>query len=145
MKPNRNYSQLKRLLTFEERLQYLMLRGRVGQDTFGFDRYLNQAFYRSNEWKSVRDAVIARDFGCDLGIIGMEIQPIIVHHMNPITLEDLDINIDLVLNSEYLISTSLDTHNVIHYSVSRLSMERVLPLKRREKGDTCLWTPSSRR
>lgn len=133
----RTYSELKRLKTFEERYEYLRLKGEVGKDTFGFDRYMNQIFYKSAEWKSVRNYVIVRDNGCDLGIEGHEIHgTILIHHMNPISPEDILKSTDFLLNPEYLISTILSTHNAIHYGdASKLI---TAPIER-TKNDTCPW------
>lgn len=112
----RTYSELILLPTFEERVKYLQLNGEVGTDTFGFDRYLNQRFYRSAEWKRIHDQVIIRDCGCDLGIQGREIfGKAIVHHMNPISVGDILNETSYLTNPEYLITTILDTHNLIHY------------------------------
>ena len=133
----RSYSELCTLNTFEDRYKYLQLSGAVGKDTFGFDRYLNQIFYRSQEWKSVRDKVIIRDDGCDLGVKGYAIHGrIYIHHMNPIMLKDIEQRTDLLLNPEYLISTTHSTHNAIHYGD-----ESLLPLvpKERSANDTCPW------
>lgn len=131
------YSELRQLSTFEERYNYLRLRGSVGQDTFGFDRVFNQMFYRSKEWKSVRNKVIIRDLGCDLGIEGYEIhERIIIHHMNPITLDDICFNTDFLLNPEYLITTVHSTHNAIHYGDEGLLSKA--PIERR-RNDTCPW------
>lgn len=131
------YSELRQLSTFEERYNYLRLRGSVGQDTFGFDRVFNQMFYRSKEWKSVRNKVIIRDLGCDLGIEGYEIhERIIIHHMNPITLDDIRFNTDFLLNPEYLITTVHSTHNAIHYGDEGLLSKA--PIERR-RNDTCPW------
>jgi hypothetical protein len=126
------------LPTFEERFRYLQLNGRVGEDTFGFDRYLNQVFYqRSPEWKSIRDYVIIRDNGCDLGMEGYDIGGrILVHHMNPITIEDIERNSKYLLDPEFLISTSHNTHNAIHYGDESLLI--VAPIERR-RNDTCPW------
>lgn len=112
----RSYSELVRLPTFEERLLYLELRGGVGRATFGFDRYLNQRFYTSQEWKNVRREVLVRDLGFDLGVEGYPI-PIgaTVHHMNPMVVEDIVRNRDDILDPEYLITVSHKTHNRIHY------------------------------
>lgn len=134
----RTYSELIKLPTFEERYRYLKLNGVVGQETFGFDRYLNQQFYRHNpKWKSVRDFVIIRDNGCDLGVEGYDIHgPILVHHMNPLTLQDIEEESDFLLNPEYLISTILNTHNAIHYGDESLLI--TTPVERR-KNDTCPW------
>lgn len=132
----RKYSELCNLPTFEERFAYLKLDGRVGYDTFGFDRYLNQQFYRSAEWKRVRDFVIARDFGCDLGVKGCEIPGrIYIHHMNPLTVSDITDSSDNLLNPEYLICVSLDTHNAIHYGRDKIERTCV----QRSANDTCPW------
>ena len=133
----RMYSQLKQLQTFEERYDYLKLGGVVGEDTFGFDRYLNQNFYRSREWKRVRDEVIMRDNGCDLGIDGHEIRgKILIHHMNPITSEDIHRVSDYLLNPEYLICVTHRTHNAIHYGDESLIV--TAPIERTQ-NDTCPW------
>lgn len=133
----RTYSELITLPTFEERFQYLKLDGSVGAETFGFDRYLNQIFYRSQLWKDVRDHVIIRDHGCDLGVDGYEIYgKIIIHHMNPITIEDIERKSDILLDPEYLISTILNTHNAIHYGDESLLISKPIV---RTKNDTCPW------
>lgn len=133
----RTYSELITLPTFIERYKYLRIGGTVGADTFGFDRYLNQAFYKSEEWKSIRRHVIIRDCGCDLGIEGREIhERILIHHINPISEEDILDRSDLLLNPEYLISTSHRTHNAIHYGDDSILID--MPLERR-KNDTCPW------
>ena len=133
----RTYSQLKQLQTFEERYDYLKLGGVVGEDTFGFDRYLNQNFYRSREWKRVRDEVIMRDNGCDLGVDGHEIRgKILIHHMNPITSEDIHRVSDYLLNPEYLICVTHRTHNAIHYGDESLIV--IAPIERTQ-NDTCPW------
>lgn len=133
----RTYSELITLPTFEERYRYLRLGGRVGEDTFGFDRYLNQMFYCSKEWQEIRDYVIVRDNGCDLGIADREIHGrILVHHMNPIRAEDIVKRSKFLLDPEYLISTVKATHDAIHYGdESRLILA---PIERR-KNDTCPW------
>ena len=138
MKNIRTYSELSKLSTFEERYNYLKLDGVVGEDTFGFDRYLNQQFYqRDHEWKKVRDYVIIRDMGCDLGIEGREIpDSILVHHMNPLSVDDLLNRTDFLLDPEYLISTSRSTHNAIHYGDENLLMKG--PVERTQ-NDTCPW------
>ena len=138
MKTNiRTYSELIKLPTFEERYRYLKLDGKVGEETFGFDRYLNQIFYKSKEWRSVRNHVILRDNGCDLGIEGREIHGrILIHHMNPITKEDILNRTDFLMNPEYLISTIDPTHNAIHYGDEDLLMKD--PIER-HKNDTCPW------
>lgn len=133
----RTYSELSRLTTFKERYEYLRLDGKVGEETFGFDRYLNQIFYKSSEWKSIRDFVIVRDNGCDLGIGGYEIHgKILIHHMNPISPEDIAKWSDFLLNPEYLITTVLSTHNAIHYGDESLLI--TVPIER-TKNDTCPW------
>ena len=134
----KRYSELIKLPTFEERFRYLQLRGSVGKDTFGFDRYLNQVFYQRNpKWKAVRDFVIIRDNGCDLGIEGREIYGrILVHHMNPVTLRDLEEESEFLLDPEYLISTVHNTHNAIHYGDERLL---TLDPIERTANDTCPW------
>ena len=133
----RTYSELITLPTFKERYEYLKLDGRVGEETFGFDRYLNQAFYKSEEWRAVRDYVIIRDNGCDLGMEGHEIfGKILIHHMNPISKRDILDRSDLLLNPEYLISTIKNTHDAIHFGDENLLI--VAPIERR-KNDTCPW------
>lgn len=133
----RSYSELIALPTFEERFEYLKLNGRVGKDTFGFDRYLNQTFYRSSKWKSIRDQVIIRDNGCDLGIYGYDITGrILIHHMNPITMDDIEKESDFLLDPEYLICTTHNTHNAIHYGNDNLTIK--LPMER-TPNDTCPW------
>lgn len=133
----RTYSELITLPTFIERYRYLKLNGRVGEDTFGFDRYLNQIFYQSKEWRSIRDYVITRDNGCDLGIDGHKIYGrILIHHMNPITADDILKRSDLLLNPEYLICTIKNTHDAIHYSDESLLITD--PIER-SKNDTCPW------
>jgi hypothetical protein len=133
----RTYSELRRLETFEERFFYLELKGTLGASTFGFDRWVNQRFYKSREWLSTREQVIVRDNGCDLGIPGFEIYSgLLVHHMNPISVDDLEHGEDWVIDPEYLITTSLQTHNAIHYGdVTLLPRGPVV----RERGDTTLW------
>lgn len=133
----RTYSELISLPTFEERYRYLRLSGRVGEETFGFDRYINQIFYRSKEWKEIRDHVIVRDNGCDLGIPGREIYgKILIHHMNPITQEDILNRSDLLLNPEYLICTVKNTHDAIHYGDESILYKDPIV---RSKNDTCPW------
>ena len=134
----RTYSELITLPTFEERYRYLRLNGRVGEDTFGFDRYINQEFYqRSQDWKKIRDHVIIRDLGCDLGIEGREIKGrILVHHMNPITKEDILRRTDYLLDPEFLICTMKNTHDAIHYGDENLLIKD--PVIRRP-NDTCPW------
>ena len=134
----RTYSELCRLSTFEERFEYLQLKGAVGRDTFGFDRIFNQRFYKSREWKSIRDYVIVRDNGCDLGVEGYEIngQGIYIHHLNPITLDDIELATDILLDPEFLITTTHRTHNAIHYGDSNLLIKSPII---RTKNDTCPW------
>lgn len=134
----KSYGELSQLETFEERFEYLRLDGIVGKDTFGFDRIFNQKFYRSEEWKQVRDFVIVRDNGCDLGIEGHEIfgNRIIIHHMNPISIDDIRHSTRNLLDPEYLITTIHRTHNAIHYGdedqLIKAPIERV-------RNDTCPW------
>ena len=133
----RTYSELIKLKTFKDRFEYLKLDGIVGEETFGFDRYMNQIFYKSREWTSVRRAVIIRDNGCDLGVEGYEIHgKILIHHMNPINLNDIVHKTDELLNPDYLITTVLSTHNAIHYGDA--SLLPALPIERRA-NDTCPW------
>lgn len=134
----RRYSELRRLETFEERFRYLALRGDVGAATFGFDRWINQQFYSSREWRQIRHHIIARDHGCDLGIDGYEIYDrIYIHHLNPLTTETFtEDDVWTMLDPENLISCTLQTHNAIHYGD-----ERQLPRQfvERRPGDTKLW------
>lgn len=131
------YSELIALPTFEERYRYLRLRGRVGKDTFGFDRFLNQKFYRSIEWKRVRNRVIVRDSGCDLGIEDRLISgKVLIHHMNPITEKDIVYATDILLNPEYLICVSHTTHNAIHFGDENLLIPDLVV---RTPYDTCPW------
>lgn len=134
----RTYSELIKLETFEERYEYLRLGGKVGEDTFGFDRYLNQIFYKSPEWQDIRNYVIVRDNGCDLGISDREIKGnrILIHHMNPITKDDILNRTEFLLNPEYLITTINNTHNAIHYGTSELLYKDPII---RTKNDTCPW------
>ena len=133
----RTYSELIKLPTFEERYRYLRLQGKVGADTFGFDRYLNQVLYRSQRWRRLRDSIILRDDGCDLGIEDREIPgKLIVHHMNPITIKDIQEESDFLYNPEYLICVSHITHNAIHYGDESLLI--TAPIER-VPNDTCPW------
>lgn len=133
----RTYSELSKLKTFEERFEYLKLDGSVGKDTFGFDRYLNQMFYRSSEWKKVRNQIIVRDRGCDLGIEGREIHSrILIHHMNPITKKDIIDRSEFLLNPEYLITTYKRTHDGIHYGDIGTT---ITDMVERKPNDTCPW------
>lgn len=131
----RTYNELCLLKTFDERFEYLKLNGQVGNLTFGFDRYINQLFYKSQIWKDLRRDIIVRDFGCDLGLTGYEIyKTIIIHHMNPISKDDILNNTDYVLNPNYLICVCLNTHNAIHYGTNSPNV-----VTERSSGDTCLW------
>ena len=133
----RRYSELIKLETFEERFEYLKLNGVVGEETFGYDRYLNQIFYTSEEWRSIRDQVIVRDLGCDLGVSDREIQGrMLIHHMNPITKKDILNRSEFLLDPEYLITTVKNTHDAIHYGDSNLLVQA--PITRRP-NDTCPW------
>lgn len=134
----RTYTELCKLKTFEERYKYLKLSGKVGEETFGWDRYLNQLFYKDPEWLSIRDKVIIRDHGCDLGMPDREIHGsrILVHHMNPITKEDILKRSKFLLDPEYLITTVKNTHDAIHYGDESLLI--TAPIER-TKNDTCPW------
>lgn len=133
----KTYSELIKLPTFEERYRYLRLSGRVGDDTFGFDRYLNQNFYRSAKWKRIRDEVIVRDNGCDLGIEDRIIHgKILIHHMNPITDRDILDLTEFLLDPEYLICVTHTTHNAIHYGDEDLLITNPVV---RTRNDTCPW------
>lgn len=137
MKNIKTYSELITIPTFEERFEYLKLDGQVGVETFGFNRYLNQAFYKSDEWLSIRDYIITRDNGCDLGMEGYEIYGrILIHHINPITKDDIIQRSRILLDPENLITTVKRTHDAIHYGDSNLLMRA--PIERR-KNDTCPW------
>ena len=134
---NKTYSELIQIPTFEDRYAYLRLGGRVGEETFGFERNLNQSFYRSYEWRKVRREVIARDAGCDLAMPGFQIyNNIIIHHIVPITIEDLEDGTDLILNPNNLVCVSEKTHNAIHFGDKSLLPQT--PIERRP-GDTCPW------
>ena len=133
----KTYSELIKLPTFEERFEYLRLDGVVGEETFGFDRYLNQIFYRSQKWKTIKNKVIVRDLGRDLGVEGYEIHGrIIVHHMNPISIDDIKNESVFLINPEFLICTTHNTHNAIHYGDASLLI--TAPVER-TKYDTCPW------
>lgn len=143
----RTYSELIKLPTFEERFKYLQLNGRVGAETFGYDRYLNQLFYQSDEWKSIRAEIIIRDNGCDLGIEGRDIRElyvngkkvparIYIHHMNPLLLKDITDRTEFLTNPDYLITTSFRTHQAIHYGDEDLLIKDPIV---RTKNDTCPW------
>lgn len=133
----KTYSELITIPTFVERFRYLKLGGIIGEETFGFDRYLNQMLYKSQRWINTRDYVIIRDNGCDLAMEGHDIRgKILVHHMNPITIDDILHERDCVFDPEFLISTMLSTHNAIHYGDESLLV--VAPIERRQ-NDTCPW------
>ena len=133
----RTFSEMIKKTSFEERFQYLRLDGVIGVSTFGFDRYLNQQFYKTRAWKQTRDYVIARDFGCDLAVRGYEIHDkVLVHHMNPITVEDIIHTSDYLLDADFLVCVSHQTHNAIHYGDANLLKK---PLVERKPGDTTLW------
>ena len=134
----RTYTDLSKLKTFKERFEYLKLSdGCVGNDTFGFDRYLNQRFYKTSEWRRLRDELILRDEGCDLGVDGYRIHGrIIIHHMNPITKDDILQRTDYLTNPDFLICTTHNTHNAIHYGDENLLVTE--PIER-TRNDTCLW------
>lgn len=133
----RSYSELKRMRTFEERFEYLKIGAFVGDPTFGFERYMNQMLYNSSKWRRLRNEIIIRDNGCDLGVEGYEIpDKIIVHHMNPITIDEIQEFSDDVFDPEFLICVSHNTHNAIHYGDKNLLIR--LPEERRP-GDTCPW------
>ena len=138
MKTIRRYSELVTLDSFEERFNYLKLDNQVGMDTFGFDRYMNQQFYHSKEWEDIRDYVITRDNGCDLGIPGREIYGrIYIHHMNPLTKSDVEMSTENLLNPDYLICTSHETHNAIHYGDDSILHKNIII--ERTPMDTCPW------
>lgn len=138
----RSYSELRRLDTFEERFRYLSLDGAVGRSTFGFDRYLNQRLYTSREWRQARNYIIVRDSGCDLGVLGYDIHDrILIHHMNPITVEDIVHNEDFLFDPDNLITTTHRTHNAIHYGDER---QLVQPHVERSRGDTTPWRSNGR-
>jgi hypothetical protein len=133
----KTYSELRQLRTIEERFKYLSLRGRVGDITFGFDRYLNQQFYTSKQWRDLRHHIIARDNGCDLGIEGYEIHHgLVIHHLQPMRVVDLLEGNPEILDPEFLITTTLGTHNAIHYGNGKL-LPRVVT--ERSRNDTKLW------
>jgi len=134
----RTYSELSQIKTFKERYRYLKLDGDLGASTFGFDRYLNQQFYKTKEWQLIRSKVIVRDLGCDLGIDGLEIiGKIIMHHMNVITISDIKNRNPIILDPEYLIATAMSTHNAIHYGDESLLIAET-PLER-SPNDTKMW------
>lgn len=134
---HRSYSELRQLSTFQERYDYLKLNGRVGAETFGYNRYVNQRFYRSTEWKHIRDQIIIRDNGCDLGVEGYDLHSrIYIHHLNPMTVDDIDQGRQMILDPDNLICVSFDTHQAIHFGDESLLPQ--LPIER-ISGDTCPW------
>jgi hypothetical protein len=134
----KSYSELSRLRSFDERFEYLKLGGGIGVETFGFDRYLNQRFYQSREWQTVRNEVIIRDNGCDLGIEGYDIfENPHVHHMNPMGVNDIIHDSEYILDPEYLVLTSLKTHNAIHFGSDQDLYPKIVTS--RKSGDTRLW------
>jgi len=137
MMPIRTYTDLSRIHTFIDRYRYLSLRGSVGDKTFGFDRWINQKFYTSREWRQIRHSIIARDLGCDLGIEGYEIHDrLYIHHLNPMSIDDVRQGDNSILDPEFLITTTHSTHNAIHYGdENHLPRELVV----RRSGDTKLW------
>lgn len=133
----RTYSELKRLPTFIERYDYLKLHGQVGVETFGIDRYINQSLYKSTKWRQLRNQIIIRDNGCDLGVEGYDIyDKILIHHINPLMLEDIEEDRDVIFDPENLICTSFQTHQAIHYGDESLLPKE--PIERK-LGDTTLW------
>lgn len=138
MSQNKRYSELATMSTFEDRFKYAKLDGAVGQDTFGFDRYLNQQFYRSKEWKTLREQIIIRDNACDLGVPGHDISgKIYIHHLNPLSPEDITESTDKLFDPDNLVCVSAETHNAIHYGdESILEKNKIIE---RKPGDTCPW------
>lgn len=133
----KTYSAMSRFTSFEDRFEYLKLPGSVGRSTFGFDRYINQQFYQSRAWKSARNFVIVRDEGCDLGVPGHEIGgQLLIHHINPMSVDDIVHGEDWICNPEYLITTTHNTHNAIHYGDASLLPKKMVA---RTSGDTKLW------
>ena len=134
----RCYTELSKLKTFDERFRYLLLGGKVGEDTFGAERYFNQVFYRSSEWKSIRQKVIIRDNGCDMGLEDYGIgSTVYIHHMNPITMEDIERRSEFLLDPEFLVCVSFDTHNAIHYGNDQYLLNNTLVERR--PNDQCPW------
>ena len=133
----RTYDELITFPTFEERYNYLRIKARVGEDTFGVDRYMNQMFYRSKEWKRIRDIVILRDNGCDLGVEGYDVyEKAVIHHMNPLSIDDIKHASDNLMNPRYLITVSFNTHQAIHYGTE---LGLITLPKERRPNDTCPW------
>mgnify|MGYP001657807897 FL=1 len=135
----RTYDELMSFKTYEERIRYLRVKQKVAKETFGPNRYLNQAFYKSPEWLSIRNRVIIRDLGCDLGLEGYEIndEPVYIHHMNPITEEDIINRSEFLLNPKYLICVTKATHDLIHYGSDILLQSSII--QERRENDTCPW------
>lgn len=143
MTTTRSYSELQNLRSFEERFEYLSLKARIGESTFGFERWMNQNFYRSKEWRDLRHEIIIRDESCDLGVTGFDIyERAIIHHIIPMTVEDLENGNPLCLDPENLITTTHNTHNAIHWGDKSLLR---LPPTERKPGDTKLWGRVGRR
>ena len=135
----RTYTELSKIDSFLDRYRYLKLDGSVAEETFGFDRYLNQKFYQSAEWRRLRNQIIVRDMGCDLGVPGCEIfGTILIHHMNPVDERDILGRTEMLLNPEYLICVSRDTHNAIHYGDEKL-VNSIYKVHIRSANDTCPW------
>lgn len=133
----KSYSELITLSTFEKRFQYLKLEGTIGQETFGSRRWLNQNFYHSDKWLRFRDSIIIRDSGCDLGVQGYDIYgPVLIHHLNPITYENILYNDQCVFDPENVICTNLRTHNAIHYGTDNVIANTLVE---RSRNDTCPW------
>ena len=133
----KTYREMRQLESFEDRFRYLSLKGQVGESTFGFDRHINQKFYRSAEWKHIRNFVITRDLGCDLGVAGHELHSeLLIHHMNPMQVSDIIEGNAAILDPNFLITTSKRTHNAIHFGDERLLAKDPEP---RTPGDTRLW------
>ena len=135
----RTYDELIKFKTYEERVRYLRVKQKVAQETFGSNRYLNQAFYKSPEWLAIRNRVIIRDLGCDLGLEGYDIngEPVYIHHMNPITEEDIINQSEYLLNPKYLICVTKATHDLIHYGSDILLQSSIT--QERKENDTCPW------
>lgn len=140
---NRTYSELITMSSFLDRYEYLRLGGKVGEETYGYERYINQSFYRSRPWLNFRDNIIIRDNGCDLGVEGYEIigEIIIVHHLNPITADDIKSGNPSVLDSENVICVRFSTHNALHYGDNA---QLIMPVIERRKNDTCPWKAKNR-
>lgn len=138
MMNDKSYSEMITMSEFDDRFRYAKLDGQVGMDTFGFDRYLNQQFYRSKEWKRLRDQIIIRDNGCDLGVPGHEISgKICIHHLNPLSPEDITESTEKLFDPDNLVCVSAETHNAIHYGdESILEKNKIVE---RSPGDTCPW------